>query len=118
MPFPTFTLPLFRKYNRLDSSDDPEHSSMEKETFYLHHEDQTQAIISTPTPTPISQLKNIYIKVSSIRSARVEGNVTPWIFSTFVFALLATVLLFNGGNGNGGRWTGGTERERTDRILG
>jgi len=44
--------------------------------------------------------------------------VTPWIFLTLFFALLTTVLLFNGGNGNGGRWTGGTERERTDRILG
>jgi hypothetical protein len=118
MPFPTFTLPFFRKYNRLDSSDDPEQSSMEKETFFLHHEDQNQAIISTPTPTPTSQPKNTHITVSPIRPARVEGSVTPWILSTFVFALLATVLLFNGGNGNGGRWTAGTERERTDRILG
>lgn len=44
--------------------------------------------------------------------------MTPWILLTFVFALLATVLLFNGGNGNGGMWIGKTERERTDRILG
>jgi len=44
--------------------------------------------------------------------------VTPWIFLTFVFALLATVLLLNSSKGNGGRWAGETERERTDRILG
>jgi hypothetical protein len=117
MPFPTFTFPLFRKYNRLDPSDDPEQSSVEKERLYLHHEDQDQANLSTPTPTPTpqSQLKNTYIKVSSIRSARIEGNVAPWIFLTSVFALLATVLFFNGGDKNDGRWE---ERERTDRILG
>jgi len=57
-------------------------------------------VTTSPHTMPVyllNRASNTWHALISIRSARIEGNITPWLFSTLFFALLTLIVSFGGG---------------------